>query len=379
MAAQALQATDQHAQTSRVEEVNALQVDHDLVLTLAHELDELLAQAWSGVYVYLPSHSQHNVGLATFVYLETEIHRAKTLPSRLLVRAPATLAAISQERPRQAAGAWQTPVVATRSAAFFDLDRTVIAKASIVAFSGPFYREGLLTRRLVVHALWRQALFARFGAPQTTIDRLRVLVQRLTEGWEQERVRSVVTRTLAQVAGPITYTEALDLITEHKSAGRRVYIVSASPAEIVEPLARYLGAEEAIATRAAVRAGRYTGQLLRYAFGPEKAAAMREAAERDDLDLAESWAYSDSATDLPMLEAVGNPVAVNPDRALRRIARMRGWPVLEFSQLAVMTPSGRRPPRSFRSGLVGATGAVVLAALALSVAVVVKRRPASAL
>ena len=253
----------------------------------------------------------------------------------------------------------------------------MIAKASIVAFSGPFYREGLLTRRLVVHALWRQALFTRFGAPQTTIDHLRVLVQRLTEGWEQERVRSVVARTLAQVAGPITYTEALDLITEHKSAGRRVYIVSASPAEIVEPLARYLGAEEAIATRAAVRAGRYTGQLLRYAFGPEKAAAMREAAERDDLDLAESWAYSDSATDLPMLEAVGNPVAVNPDRALRRIARMRGWPVLEFSQLAVITPSDRHPLRSFRSGL--ATGAVVLAALALSVAFVVRRRPASAL
>lgn len=271
--------------------------------------------------------------------------------------------------------------MATRPAAFFDLDRTVIAKPSMMAFSRPLYREGLLSRRLVARALWRQVIFARFGARQRTIDRLRVRAQRLTAGWEQDRVRSVVASTLAQVVGPITYTEALDLIAEHKRAGRRVYIVSAAPADIVEPLATHLGADEAIATRAAVRAGRYTGQLLRYAFGPEKATAMREAAARDSLDLAESWAYSDSATDLPMLEAVGHPVAVNPDRALRRIARTRGWPVLNFSQLAVMTPGGRRP---LRAGLVrtvgaGALGVGALAALAISVAIVVRRRPTSAL
>ena len=195
----------------------------------------------------------------------------------------------------------------------------------------------------------------------------------LTAGWEQERVRSIVTETLIQVVAPITYKEAVDLIAEHKQAGRPVYIVSAAPEEIVEPLARYLGAEGAIATRAAVSAGRYTGQLVNYAFGPQKAETIRQIAERDDIDLTQSWAYSDSATDVPMLEAVGNPVAVNPDRALRRIAQMRGWPVLHFSELAVVTPSGHRP---LRTGLVGAAGAALLTALLLAVVAVARHRAA---
>jgi HAD superfamily hydrolase (TIGR01490 family) len=266
--------------------------------------------------------------------------------------------------------------VDARAAAFFDLDRTVIAKASLAAFSRPFYREGLLSRRLVARVLWRHVLFARFGARQATVERIRLRVQRLTEGWEQERVRSIVASTLAQVVGPITYKEALDLIAEHHLAGRKVYIVSASPAEIVEPLARYLGADGAIATNAAVSAGRYTGQLLRYTFGPGKAEAIRETAERDNLDLTESWAYSDSATDLPMLEAVGHPVAVNPDRALRRLAHVRDWPILTFSQLALVTPSGHRP---LRAGLAGAGAAVALAAAALLLALAVRRRPTAAM
>ena len=101
----------------------------------------------------------------------------------------------------------------------------------------------------------------------------------------------------------------------------------------------------------------------------------RHIAERDGLDLNESWAYSDSATDLPMLEAVGHPVAVNPDRALRRIAQMRGWPVLQFSELMVVTPTGRRPARA---GLVGAASAVVLGALLLGMAMLARRRPTPA-
>ena len=269
---------------------------------------------------------------------------------------------------------WQTRLVRPRAAAFFDLDKTVIAKASLMAFSRHFYREGLLTRRLVARSLWGQVMFARFGARPQAIERVRLRALRLTAGWEQEKVRSVVAETLAQVVGPITYAEALELIAAHKRAGRRVYIVSAAPSEIVEPLARYLGADDAIATRAAVSAGRYTGQLLSYAYGPQKAAAIREAAERDGLDLTQSWAYTDSATDLPMLEAVGNPVAVNPERALRRIAQMRGWPVLKFSQQAVVTPSGHRP---LRAGLLGVAGAAGLTAIAVTVAIILRRRPAA--
>jgi HAD superfamily hydrolase (TIGR01490 family) len=243
-----------------------------------------------------------------------------------------------------------------------------------MAFSRPFYREGLLTRRIVARGLWGQVLFVRFGAGQNALERLRLRMLRLTEGWEQERVRRIVAETLIQVVSPITYREAVDLISEHKRAGRRVYIVSAAPEEIVEPLARHLGAEGAIATRAAVSSGRYTGQLVSYAFGPEKAATIRRIAHRDDLDLNESWAYSDSATDLPMLEAVGHPVAVNPDRALRRMAQMRGWPVLRFSELAIVTPTGHRP---LRARVIGAAGLTVLAVVLLGAVALARRRAMS--
>jgi HAD superfamily hydrolase (TIGR01490 family) len=261
--------------------------------------------------------------------------------------------------------------MAARSAAFFDLDKTVIAKASLIAFSRAFYREGLVNRRLLLRGLWGQVLFLRFGAGAKTLERLRLRTLALTAGWEQERVKRIVADTLNQVAGPITYREAVDLIADHKDAGRPVYIVSAAPEEIVEPLARYLGAEGVIASRAVVNAGRYTGQLLQYAYGPQKAATMRQLAQRDSLDLNESWAYSDSATDLPMLEAVGHPVAVNPDRALRRIAQMRGWPVLRFSEVMVVTPTGRRP---VPARVIGAGGAFVLGALALGTVALVRRR-----
>lgn len=261
--------------------------------------------------------------------------------------------------------------MALAEAAFFDLDKTVIAKASVVAFSRPLYREGLLTRRILARALWGQVIFARFGARAPALDRLRLRMLRLVEGWEQQRVKEIVKGTLLQVIAPITYKEALELISEHKAAGRRVYIVSSAPVEIVEPLARHLGADEAIATEAEVHEGRYTGQLKSYPFGPEKASRIGEVAKRDRVSLEQSWAYSDSATDVPMLEAVGHPVAVNPDRPLRRIAQMRGWPVLRFSQLAVVTPGGQRPwtPR-----LVGAGGLGLLALAGLTLALVARRR-----
>jgi HAD superfamily hydrolase (TIGR01490 family) len=259
------------------------------------------------------------------------------------------------------------------AAAFFDLDKTVIAKASVIAFSRQFYREGLLTRRLVARGLWGQLIFLRFGARAKTLERLRLRMLHVTEGWEQERVQRIVADTLSQVVGPITYKDAVRLIAEHKQAGRRVYIVSAAPEEIVEPLAKHLGADGAIATRAAVTAGRYTGQLLRYAFGPQKAAAIHQTAASENLDLSQSWAYSDSATDVPMLEAVGNPVAVNPDRALRRIAQMRGWPVVRFSELSEPTP---HPRGLLRPSVVGAL-CVTGVAVAVMVSVASTRRRAA--
>jgi phosphoserine phosphatase len=112
-----------------------------------------------------------------------------------------------------------------------------------------------------------------------------------------------------------------------------VYLVSAAPVEIVEPLARHLGTDGALASVPRIDAdGCYTGELERYAYGPAKASLVRELAKRENIDLDGSYAYSDSATDVPMLEAVGHPVAVNPDRALARTARARGWEIRRFDR-----------------------------------------------
>jgi HAD superfamily hydrolase (TIGR01490 family) len=216
-------------------------------------------------------------------------------------------------------------------AAFFDLDKTVIAKASMVAFGRPLYREGLVSRRTILRALYAQLIYMQLGASEQKLARIRDAVLTLTRGWERSRVREIVRDTMEEVVQPIIHAEALELIEEHHAAGRRVFLVSASPEEIVEPMAAYLGVDGAIASRARIDAeGRYTGEMEFYAYGPYKAEAMRELAAAQGIDLASSYAYSDSYTDVPMLETVGHPVVVNPDRVLSRLARDRGWEARQF-------------------------------------------------
>ncbi|MFP4511355.1 MAG: HAD family hydrolase [Acidimicrobiales bacterium] len=227
-------------------------------------------------------------------------------------------------------------------AAFFDLDKTIIARAALVAFSRPLHRAGYLSRWLVLRALYGQFVFHYFGADDDRMARMRESALRVTKGWPQAHIRELVEETLDEVIDPIIYAEALELIREHRAAGRRVYVVSASPEEVVAPLARHLGADQAIATRARLdEDGRYTGDVEFYAFGPFKAQAMRDEAERLGIDLDRSYAYTDSATDLPMLEAVGNPVAVNPDRELLKAASENGWEIRVFERPISMR--SRRP------------------------------------
>ncbi len=248
-------------------------------------------------------------------------------------------------------------------AAFFDLDKTVIAKASMVAFGRPFQRAGLISRWLVLRALYGQLVYLYLGADEARMARMRESALRISKGWNQQTIAELVRETLAEVIEPIVYGEALDLIREHRAAGRRVYIISASPQEIVEPLTEYLGADQAIATRARIDdQGRYSGDVEFYAYGPFKAEAMRAEAERLGIDLDASYAYSDSATDIPMLEAVGHPVAVNADRPLARYAAEQGWEGATFVRKVEL--KRRRPapgPAAAVSGGVAmaAAGAVV--------------------
>jgi HAD superfamily hydrolase (TIGR01490 family) len=231
-------------------------------------------------------------------------------------------------------------------AAFFDLDKTVIARSSMMAFARPFRRAGLLDRRALAKGAATQFLYVRRGAGPKRLARIQRAALTVTAGWNQAEISRIVADHLADAIDPITYTDALRLIAAHRAAGRRVYLVSAAPEEIVEPIGRRLGVDETIASRACIdERGCFAGTLERYAYGAAKATLMAEAAQRHGIDLAGSWAYSDSVTDAPMLEVVGHPVAVNPDRALRDLARSNGWEVVRFEQVGESRRSSTRAGR----------------------------------
>ena len=217
-----------------------------------------------------------------------------------------------------------------RSAAFFDLDKTVIAKSSALAFGRPFYRDGLIGRRDVVKAAYAQLMFRIGGADEQQMARIRDHVAQLCRGWRVEQVRQIVNETLDELINPYIYAEAAALINEHRAAGRDVVLVSTSGEEMVRPIGELLGITDIIATRMVVEDGRYTGEVEFYAAGATKATAVKALAGEKGYDLADSYAYSDSISDAPLLESVGHPTAVNADRALRRLAVERGWPLLEF-------------------------------------------------
>jgi len=234
-------------------------------------------------------------------------------------------------RDHRAGATYADRVAPGRSAAFFDLDKTIIARSSTFAFSKPFYAGGLITRSAVLRSAYAHFLFLFGGADHDQMERLRAYLSDLVTGWDVQQVRDIVAETLEELIQPLVFREATALIAEHHAAGRDVVIVSSSGAEVVEPIGAMLGADRVVATRMVVDAGRYTGEIEFYAYGENKAAAIRELAERAGYDLADCFAYSDSMTDLPMLAEVGHPTAVNPDRSLRREAAARGWPVVDFS------------------------------------------------
>jgi HAD superfamily hydrolase (TIGR01490 family) len=247
---------------------------------------------------------------------------------------------------------------AARTAAFFDLDKTIIAKSSVLAFGKPFYQGGLINRRAVLRSAYAQFMFALAGADHDQIERMRAYLTSMCAGWDVAQVREIVSETLHEIIDPIVYVEAVDLIAMHKAAGRDVIIVSTSGEEVVGPVGAMLGADDVIATQMVVDDGKYTGEIGRYAYGPEKAVAVVALAADRGYDLAGSYAYSDSATDIPMLETVGHPFAVNADRALRKVATERDWPLLTFSNAVPLREriAGMRPDHPVTAATVVGAG-----------------------
>jgi len=253
-------------------------------------------------------------------------------------------------------------------AAFFDLDKTIIAGSSSLAFGKPLYRAGFLRKGHLLRLGIGQFAYMLFGADEDSLARARDEMLYLVSGWHKAEIDAIVAQTLDDVIEPLVFAEALFLIDEHMRSGRKVYVVSASPEEFVTPIAKMVGIDNVIATRIRTDGlGRYVPELERYVMGPGKSDAMVEAAERDGIDLDGSYAYTDSFTDMPMLEVVGNPVAVNPEKELREAALENEWPILEFQRPVSLEPRVQAPPK--RVWIPVAAGAT-----AVAVAVAITRR-----
>lgn len=246
-------------------------------------------------------------------------------------------------------------------AAFFDLDKTVIAKSSTLAFAGRLRKAGMLGRRTLLRAAMGQLMYVLFGADHDQLEKARAMMNQLTKGWDRAEVEQIVQEALDEVVAPLVYAEALFLIDEHAREGRRVFIISASPVEVVRPLARYVGVDEVIATRARVdEEGRYTGETEFYAYAETKAEEIRRLAAAEGISLADSYAYSDSHTDLPLLKAVGHPHAVNPDKELREECETRDWPILEFNRQVSIGNRLARPVPIISGATVAALAGVAI-------------------
>ncbi len=247
-----------------------------------------------------------------------------------------------------------------RPAAFFDLDKTIIAKSSALAFSKPFYAGGLINRRSVLRSAYAQFVFHLGGADHDQMEKMREFLSKMVTGWHVDTVREIVADTLHNIVEPLVYDEAVSLIEDHHLAGRDVIIVSASGSEMVEPIGELLGVDAVVASRLSTEEGRFTGAIDFYAYAENKAVAMQELAERRGYDLSSSFAYSDSITDVHMLEVVGHPHAVNPDKELRRVARERGWPILTFDRPVALGARVRFPEKPAALVALAAGTAVVV-------------------
>jgi HAD superfamily hydrolase (TIGR01490 family) len=219
-------------------------------------------------------------------------------------------------------------------AAFFDLDRTLMEGSSAFQFGRAAYKAGLISRRRLLADGWANLRFRLRGATDADTHALRERISRSLEGTRVKDMERLGADVLAGVL-PRIYPQMLALAHEHQDAGRRVYIVTAASQELADMLARVLALDGAIGSQfSEAKDGVYTGKPTGlFVYRSEKALAVQQLAARERVDLDASYAYSDSESDLPMLNLVGHPVAVNPDQELARIARERGWEILRFDRL----------------------------------------------
>lgn len=221
-----------------------------------------------------------------------------------------------------------------RVAAFFDLDKTIIATSSAFAYGREFLHNGLITPQDAMSLSLAKASYMLAGQSSAQMDSTRDQLTSMVAGWSEKQVREIVHDTMHTVLIPAIYSEARELIQAHQAAGHEVIIISASARQLVEPIAAELGVDKVISTELEIVDGKFTGTVEFYCKGSAKADAITGLVDECGYNLQDSFAYSDSATDAPMLELVGHPVAVNPDRALKKIALESGWEIRSFKDPA---------------------------------------------
>ena len=221
-----------------------------------------------------------------------------------------------------------------QSAAFFDLDRTLMEGSSAFQFGRAAYRAGLLERRQLISDAWANLRFRLRGASDEATHALRERISRSLRGVSVRDMERLGAPVLAGVL-PRVYPEVLAIAHEHQDAGRQVFITTAASQELADILAQVMALDGGIGSEfSQVQDGVYTGEPTGlFIYGPDKARAIERLAQERGFDLASSFAYTDSASDLPMLRLVGHPVAVNPDRELLRTAKREGWQVLRIDRL----------------------------------------------
>ncbi len=220
-----------------------------------------------------------------------------------------------------------------RGAAFFDLDKTLMAGSSGIFFARAAYESGMISRRRLVRDVWENLRFRLLGSTDDRADDVRKRVGEMIAGVRVRDLERLSPRVLAGVL-PRLYPEMLERAYRHQDAGTPVYILTAASQEMADLLAHVLAFDGGIGSRSEIVDGHYTGRPAGpFNYREGKVLSMQAVAEREGLDLSVSYAYSDSESDLPMLRAVGDAVVVNPDAALRRIALEEGWEVLVLDSL----------------------------------------------
>ena len=230
-------------------------------------------------------------------------------------------------------GSGAAPRAASGGAAFFDLDKTLMAGSSGVFFARAAYETGMISRSRLARDIYENVRFRLHGSTDDRADDVRRRVGEMIAGVRVRDLQRLSPRVLSGVL-PRLYPQMLERAYAHQDAGLPVYILTAASQEMADLLAHVLVFDGGLGSRSEIVDGRYTGRPAGpFNYREGKVISMREVAEREGIDLQASYAYSDSESDLPMLRAAGNAVVVNPDATLRRIAVEEGWEIVELDRL----------------------------------------------